>query len=459
MNCRGDGTKAVLFSLLLTFIVINLFGPFSINADFFQFDVEVGFLGSGKTVLHFPPLGKAVADTHLPPLDFHFSLVNIDLDKATEAAADVSGPQLWDNVVQQAGNYLIMYVLFLLMLAFALGAAGYVLWMRRNAALKDIVISGAVSLLVLLLLLAAAAVSYDMAAFSEAEYVGIIEAAPMVLDVLGEGMGVIEDIGVQFVEIAENITLLREGLKDNIDFEKGEDTVRILHVSDIHNNPTAFQFIEKVAGIYKIDAIIDTGDLVDYGTALEMEFLGNAASFPVPYLFIPGNHESPVVVEHLKAVENVIVLENGVVEVAGLSIAGIADPSSFSSRMSVADEEIMEEAALTLREIVKSAGEVDIVAAHNPSLFKYLREEGHLLLGGHLHNPYVVKGAGFIEINAGSTGGSGIRGLQNLEADYSLVLLTFRRENKDCRYRPAGADLIRVKHFPFNFSFERFFFN
>ena len=44
------------------------------------------------------------------------------------------------------------------------------------------------------------------------------------------------------------------------------DTVRVLHVSDLHLNPQAFDVIEQIVDQFAIDVVVDTGDINDWGT-------------------------------------------------------------------------------------------------------------------------------------------------------------------------------------------------
>jgi len=146
------------------------------------------------------------------------------------------------------------------------------------------------------------------------------------------------------------------------------------------------------------------------------------------------------------------------VEIAGLRIAGIADPASHSTAMVVAEEAKMEEAARQLQEIVAKNKKIDLIAVHNPELFKYVRNNNNVLLGGHLHTPYIKEEENYLEINAGTTGAAGIRGLKNLEINFSLIVLNLQYSEADNAYHPFSADLIKVTQFPLNFSFERFIF-
>ncbi len=452
--------KKIIFSLLFMVLVIQFLGPATFSAGAFEFETSLKFWGSGRTLIHFPPLGKVVAPTHIPPLDFHLTLKNINLEEMAEYVSNFSQTGFWPKkIIQEIKINIIKYMTSLLLLSFFLGMASMLLWTRKNINKKEMFWAGLVNFLVLLFFLTSALLSYNITAFSRAEYEGILEAAPWVLSALQEGIGVIENIGGQFMEVVENISFLQKEMEKNTPPVERKDTKRILHVSDIHNNPAAFNFIQRIVETFDVEIIIDTGDLVDYGTSLEMELFSQIfANIDIPYVFIPGNHESPLVVEQLKKIKNITVLEEGVIEIAGLRIAGIADPASYSTAMVVADETTMETTAQKLQEIVYGAERADIIAAHNPEFFKFIRNNNYILLGGHQHTPYIKKAENYLEINAGTTGASGIRGFKNLEINFSLILLNLQYSETENALVPFSADLIKVKQFPLNFSFERFIF-
>jgi hypothetical protein len=128
--------------------------------------------------------------------------------------------------------------------------------------------------------------------------------------------------------------------------------------------------------------------------------------------------------------------------------------------MAVADDEILEANARRLQEIVLNHKNIDVIAAHNPQLFRFLRSDGNLLLGGHMHRSSVSIEKEYIEINAGSSGASGIRGLQNMQnmkMEYSLAIVNFISMEGDTAWRPQTVDLLTVNQFPLHFTFERFF--
>ncbi|MDO9536346.1 MAG: metallophosphoesterase [Bacillota bacterium] len=452
--------QKIIFSLLLMILVIQLLSPVSFSIGAFEFETSVKFGTGGKTFIHFPPLGNIIASTHTPPIDFHLSLKNIHLEALSQYTKSISQESLMpENMLSEILVTIVKYLVSLLIFVFFLGMVASLLWSRGKIRIKEMLFTGLINIMVLLMFFSTSALTYDQEAFSQAEYQGILEAAPWVLSFLEEGAGIIEEIGIQFANVVDNISILQKEMEKNVISGEDISTLNVLHISDIHNNPTAFDFIGRIKDTFHVDLIIDTGDLVDYGTTFELDLLTQfIRQIHIPYVFIPGNHESPIVIEQLKTIENIIVLEEGIIEIEGLSIAGIADPASSSTAMVVADENLMEEAAQRLYETVAHAEKVDIIAAHNPLSFKYLRNNNNLLLGGHQHSPYIKKTDNYVEINAGSTGASGIRGVQKLEINYSLVLLKFQLSEEGALI-PFSADLIKVKHFPLNFSFERFLFS
>lgn len=460
MTLFKKGLK-LFFSLAVMLIIIQFLNPFNFSAGAFEFETSIKVFGGGKTRIHFPPLGNITASTHNGPLDLCLSLKNINLDELTEFASTFSQTDSWsDNIIEQLKATVFKYLLALLLLAFISGVFCNLIWSRQKINKLEMFSSGLTNFLVLLLLISLATCSYDTEAFSHAEYEGILEAAPWVFGVLEEeGIGIIEEIGLQFTDVVENISFMQKEMELSVTKEKNDDILNILHVSDIHNNPAAFDFIRRITDTYKVDLIIDTGDRVDYGTALEMDILAEKMKeVSVPCVFIPGNHDSPLVVEQLKLNDNTTVLEKGIIEAAGLRIAGLADRASLSNVMAVGNEEI-DKNAREFSEVVSSAERVDLIAVHNPAYLKYLRNNNHLLLAGHQHSPYINDENDYIEINAGTTGASGIRGIQNMEINFSLILLRMQYSEENDGFFPLSADLIKVKQFPLNYSFERFVFN
>ncbi|NLX91266.1 MAG: hypothetical protein GXZ07_06700 [Firmicutes bacterium] len=446
-------------SVLLLLLALHFLSPTLFSAGAFEFDAYVKIFGRGNTVIHLPPLGKLIAQTHLPPFDLHFTLQYINLQELSHFLGNSNLETNWPFLfLEQIKASLIRYAGYFLLLAFFLGAGSSLLWSQGKINKKEMGILGFVNVLALVFFMLFVVSFYDFGAFKHVEYQGIIEAAPLVLNVLEKGIEVIDSLGVQVSGVVENISALHDEMETDIAVQK--NSVKVLHVSDIHNNPAALEFIRSIVETFQVDLIIDTGDLVDYGTVFEAgRFADFFARLSIPYVFIPGNHESPQVVDYLKGLESVIVIEEGIIEASGVKIAAVADPSSYSPGMDAADEEVMEEAAEKLAGMVKDGGPVDIIAAHNPDIFMHLRKDGRLFLCGHLHVPMIKQEDGYVEINAGSTGASGVRGFRDMDLTFSLVLLSFEYSEQNLALNLYSADMIKIKHNPLNYSLERVLFN
>ena len=234
--------------------------------------------------------------------------------------------------------------------------------------------------------------------------------------------------------------------------------LRVLHVSDIHNNPAAFDFIERVADTFKINLIIDTGDVTDYGTPAEAELFARIGSLNVPYLFVPGNHDSPRIIEAMREVGALVIMDE-LIEISGLKIAGLADPASQSVLMEVAPAPVLRAAGERLYHELKNSGQwPDLVAAHNRLMSEPFAGQVPVILNGHSHRAEVRFEENTAFINAGTTGASGLRGLKSPDDNpYSLVILYFNREEESGRLSMVMADLISVQQFQNAFTLQRFY--
>jgi hypothetical protein len=77
---------------------------------------------------------------------------------------------------------------------------------------------------------------------------------------------------------------------------------------------------------FDVAAIVDTGDLTSFGLTGEDHIGDLVDQIPVPYYFVPGNHDSPANRAGLDAHKNITLLNGQMVEVGGVRILGIADP-------------------------------------------------------------------------------------------------------------------------------------
>ena len=172
---------------------------------------------------------------------------------------------------------------------------------------------------------------------------------------------------------------------------------RILLVSDIHgaNQYPLMKTIVKQEGI---DVVIDTGDLVNFGSVAEADAAGifsGIRSLGVPYLFVRGNHDArshtdAALLSRMAKVPNVVLLQPDeeqytVQSVAGIRIAGFNDPRWFGddNRDNAAKQK---PAAAAFTRAMADLPVPDLVVSHEPGATSAIDRAG-VKVHGHLHTP------------------------------------------------------------------------
>lgn len=320
-------------------------------------------------------------------------------------------------------------------------------------------LSGGLVAAVLLAVLLGATIChpYQPGAFAAPRLEGALAEAPWLMELSGQLLDTIKRLSEQFGLIAVNLEEL-SGRMERFQPPPESAEIRVLHISDLHNNPAALELIEKVAAAFQVNMIIDTGDLTDYGSTLEAEFAARLTALPCPYLFLPGNHDTPQSVALLRR-EGAIIIGPETLELEGLRIAGLPDPGSLDNSAAVGEEKLLlEEARRTAGALPAVEERPDIFALHNPLTAAPFLGELPLLLAGHTHRASLefAEESGTIIINAGTTGAAGVRGLlAPRENPYSMVVLHFGTAAGPPRL--SCADLITIDHFPESFSLQRYY--
>src|SRR5918912_2734203 len=109
-------------------------------------------------------------------------------------------------------------------------------------------------------------------------------------------------------------------------YEPAANTTRILHVSDLHLNPSAWGLIRTVVQNFDIDAVVDTGDIVDWGSTAEETYVSAISGVKVPYIYVRGNHDSEAIQAAISRQRKAVVLDDTITTIGGVTIAGIGDP-------------------------------------------------------------------------------------------------------------------------------------
>lgn len=170
---------------------------------------------------------------------------------------------------------------------------------------------------------------------------------------------------------------------------------RLLLVSDIHGG-NQYPLMKTIIEQEQIDAVIDSGDLVNFGTATEADAVGllqGIASLGVPYLFVKGNHDgrSDVdreLLDRLAAVPNVVLLEPdaqtyAIESIHGVRIAGFNDPRWFGDD-NTNNSAKQKPAAARFNAAMADQPVPDIVVSHEPAAVKDVARAG-IRVNGHMH--------------------------------------------------------------------------
>jgi predicted MPP superfamily phosphohydrolase len=446
----------VLISLLGMFIAAGLFSSARFAISAFELTVELIPFKRGDTVIFLPPVGELTAATHRLPFLVKLTLLNVDLELLAAELEKLGEAQNLHYFLEQLQSQIGFYLLRMAAITFICGASAVFLLLRPKQKGR-IVIGGLLAVLFFLLLFFGTIyLPFDSDAFNHPRYTGAISAAPWVINLSEQTVAAVKSMGEQLEIATANLHSLAQQL-EQVRFTEPANGLRVLHVSDIHNNPAAFDFIEKVVSTFQIDLIIDTGDLTDYGSSLEAELITRLTALPVPYVFIPGNHDSPQVIETMRQ-KGAIVLESDTVEIRGLHIFGIADPSASRPEMAIASDQYLRYSGREAYRLMRKVEtEPDIVAVHNPLTGEGFSGKVPLILSGHTHRARVALDNNNVSVNAGTTGAAGVRGLYAPgDNPYSMVVLYFSKDKSE-KQTLVMADLLSVHQSQDSFTLQRYY--
>ncbi len=378
---------------------------------------------SGGTRLALPPLGAVSAHTHAAPVALEATVEQIDLDGLQTLLSAPDPQQRLEANVERDLQPLLrsLVVKSILLAALAGGVAAALLPGRRVRVLLAGSLGGALAVSVLL---AATWRGYDTAAFSEPRFEGSLERAPGVLRAVGRHVDDLADVRKRVSTLGRELSSLYESVATPTAPTTGE--TRLLHVSDVHLNPLGLEIARQLAERFEVDAIVDTGDITSYGYPVEARIADLLVGMPAPYVVVPGNHDSGAVRAALAGVANVAVVD-GVIELAGVRVLGVPDPT-FTADNAVSADEAAEVKRRSADEVARrvDAGQPDVLAVHDPLLAG--RSNGHvpLVIAGHLHRRGNRVQAGTRTLTVGSTGATGL-GSFTVEGGraYEAEVLTF----------------------------------
>ncbi len=453
--------QRIISTILL--VSTSFAGAFALVCAFGGHKADIGFMrvrfsvlpsARGKTILAAHPFGEVTAYTHNTPLSLvvgldriHGESVQSIIDDETKLSDVIESMK---NKAQEGVRAFIVKILALSALGGVIGAT-----MGRRLDLKALA-GGAVLGVAFTTIVGVYTFSqFDASAFKRPSYSGLINYAPDIVSAIEKSVKNGKDLRQYVREMAANISSLYIEM-DQYGEKDGNGRKRILHVSDIHNNPLAGDFIKVLVKGLSPDLILNTGDITDMGSEIELRLTDSLKNINRPHFYVSGNHDSEQVTNTLKNDFGIYVLNNEVVKAGGLLIMGYGDPKGRKSFDADATTEEIDSLVERIRNrISKMKKTPDVLMVHNPDVAEKLAGQVPLILSGHSHRISSKMKDGTIIVVAGTTGAAGLRYMDSENRpSYSAALITARRTD-DGGYSFDFVDLIQMNQKTGEFQISR----
>jgi predicted MPP superfamily phosphohydrolase len=413
-------------------IALAVAGSSDVSVGPVEATVRLAPLGSGTTTLSLPPVGRLTADTHAGPLGLGVEVRAVSLERARPLLDDPTRlAGLQDDLVADLAGGLRGAVIRAVVVATVGGSLLALVVFRRAV---PVAVAAAVAAGSVLVPTAVGVATVDTKALEQPTFSGLLTAAPdLVADVQAIASNV-DAYGDQLARVVTHVTRLYEAGLTLPTYTPADETIRVLHVSDLHLNPTAWDVIRALAQQYDVDAIVDTGDIADQGSPVEAAYVQEIGTLGRPYVFVRGNHDSLAIEAAIAALPNAIVVDGTVQEVAGLRLLGVPDARFTPDRVGREGDAEAHRAAMA--ELARLAAEaeppVDVLLTHDPTDAEVVGGTAPLLLAGHGHRRHVREYGETLVLVQGSTGGAGLRALEGEEpTSVALSVLYFDRDTGD----------------------------
>ena len=416
--------ELVFITLAGTLIGVALFGHGKAAVGPLQTLLSLQPTFSGGTLIELGPLGEISFASHSGLVG-----VKIEVKSMTPALATdlVSSNDKIDKLRSSVTDNLRSSFINVAIKASIAGALFSLLFMLLAfRSFKRSVISFILSLVISSAVAISAYLSYQPQAITQPVYRGLVQAAPSLIGSAKDIADNFDKYRDQMAGLLSNVTTLYSAGENLQDYSLPDDSIKVLHISDLHLNPQGWDMVKLLTKNFKVSVIVDTGDISDHGTPAEDPYLAEIGKLKVPYIYVRGNHDSKHTQEVISNFPNAYVLDNSAILINGLTFAGVGDPR-FTPDKSEEYNEINDlDVATTARSFATYlrgaiSGEPikpDLILVHDPAMSKELLSLSPLILAGHLHH----RSSKFLDETTqlmvqGSTGGSGLRALTDGKAD------------------------------------------
>jgi predicted phosphodiesterase len=365
----------------------------------------------GGTEVDIPPLGSLRFSTHRGPVRLGVGVQGLNQADVREILNRQLDSVSSDRIARDVRRGIVALVVRSLVAAAAGGLAVGLLAYRR---LRPTLLTGGISLAFLATSLAIAGLTWNPAAIVQPRYTGLLDGAPSLIGTADTLITRFQSYRIELGRLVTNVSRLYGVVSTLPTYESDTSTLRVLSVSDIHDNPAAWTIMHTLVSQFHIELIVDSGDLTDHGSPAEDVMASQIGTFDIPYVFVKGNHDSAGTAAAVARQHNAIVLTGTTVDVAGLRIIGDADPR-FTPDLAVQVPTTSDllVAGQRLAEAAQAGPPPDLAVVHDPAEGEALAADVPLVVAGHTHRRFTqIIGKDTRLFVQGSTGGAGLRALE-----------------------------------------------
>ncbi|HOK54047.1 MAG TPA: metallophosphoesterase [Armatimonadota bacterium] len=442
---RSSWLLAVLVGIVGSLIVIGLFGRESYNIGALKVSFSMSPAKSGVTRVSVPPLGRITARTHKAPVALQASVEEASVGELRAILINrPQGKEILSDMTGDARRALIDYGLRLLALA-AIGGAVAALVSGPTRRFRYIVLASISGVIATGGLLGFIYSTYDTAGFRQPHMTNALKATPWAIQLVEDGVFKIEEVDNQVRTAATNIYKVESALSGLVSSGESREQLRILAISDLHNNTVGMSFADNLAQLFDVDFILNAGDLTDFGTDFESSIARQVRNFDKPHIFVSGNHDSVTTIAALRRTKNTKMPHGHIIEVKEVKIFGQHNPASEETgiRPLLSDSKQLLQANRDLKTAFdKLKQQPDILIVHDPDVAKGFEGKVPIIVTGHDHILDVKRINGSVWVKPGSTGASGIRYLTNSKAQPMTAAIIYITAPPEVR--TVAVDLINL---------------
>lgn len=424
--------ELIFITLVGTLIGVALFGHGKATVGPLQTVLSLQPTFTGSTLVELGPLGEISFASHSGLVR-----VKIEVKSMTPALASelvVSNSKIDKLKSSLADNLRNSFIIIAAKASIAGAVFSFIFMLLAFRNFKRSLLSFILSLLISGAVATLAYLSYQPQAILQPVYRGLIQAAPSLIGSAKDIADNFDKYRDQMASLLSNVTALYNAGENLQDYTVPDDSIKVLHISDLHLNPQGWDMVKLLTKNFKVSVIVDTGDISDHGTVAEDPYLEEIGKFKIPYIYVRGNHDSMHTQEVISKFPNAHVLDNSSVLVNGLTFAGVGDPRFTPDKRNENNKANDLEVVMTARNfanylrgaITGQSINPDLILVHDPAMAKELLSLSPLILAGHLHH----RSSKFLDETTqlmvqGSTGGSGLRALSDGKADLLEATILF----------------------------------